>query len=84
VLISCNQTKNKQKQGLSQCSKEKHTNLMGFCDNPQTGHWLRPPSDGLGVAGVAEDARPRRSYAAQPAHFAYSHRHYYKLASNPN
>jgi hypothetical protein len=36
------------------------------------------------VPGVAGDARPRRPCASQPAHFAYSHPHYHKLASNIN
>ena len=84
VLISPNQTKNAQKQALSQGSKQKHTYLMGFCLDPQMGRGVCQPAHGLGVPGVAGDARPRRPCASQPAHFAYSHPHYHKLASNIN
>ena len=82
VLISPNQTKNAQKQALSQGSKQKHTYLMGFCLDPQMGRGVCQPAHGLGVPGVAGDAGPRRPCAGQPADFAYSHYHYPKLASN--
>jgi hypothetical protein len=84
VLIGGNQAKNAQKQALSQGSKRKHTYLMGFYHIARTEDGVCPPSHGPGVPGVAGDARPRQPCAGQPVHFAYSHNHYHKIASNIN
>lgn len=73
-----------QKKALGESSRQKHTYLMGICHDPQMGCGVCQPSHGPGVPGVAGDARPRRPCAGQPAHFAYSHPHYHKLASNIN
>jgi hypothetical protein len=38
--------------GKREGSKQKHTCLMRFCHDPQTGQWVCPPCHGLGAPGV--------------------------------
>jgi len=61
-----------------------HTYLIELLHYPKLLGWACQPSHGLGASGVAGDASPRRPCAGQPAHFACSHHHYRKLASNSN